>query len=406
MAMETASKGRGGIKRLLEHLLTAAIVFLLTATWKVSIQLVGVGCNTACLLTTMDATAVEEKQHPTRFLLGIFSMQKDKERRDLIRSTMLGPDLPEATRSKMCSLQEYLAFEEETRCKCQIIYTFVIGGNSSAKMAYPANTTQLVVHNQFSEAEPDLTLLNIRENMNAGKTPSWFHYASTLSGIDYVGKSDSDALMSIPRLLEFVNQDLPPSRPDPRVYGGLLRDFFGCGQHEWCETIKDKAYMSGQFYFVSHDIANHISMNRLNTTFKDGRHEDLDFGIRVWGYQHAVKLIALNADSFWRHGLKSAENWDLGYRWMKHREFKIHLRKFETDIFRLPPGTEQKKGVVVSSTIEKGKSVEFDTKVKQKNGMLVSSNIEKGKSAESSSIVGSRGGVQVFRPRRTKAVSR
>lgn len=380
MAMTTVSKGRVGIKRLLEHLVTAAIVFLLTATWKVSIQLVGVGCNTACLLTTVN-TAVEEK-HPTTFLLGIFTIQEDNERRDLIRSTMLGPDLPEATRSKMCSLQEYLAFEE-TRCKCQIIYTFVIGGNSSAKMAYPANATQLVIHNNtFAEAEPDVTLLNIRENMNAGKTPSWFHYASTLSGIDYVGKSDSDTLMSMPQLLDFVNQDLPPSRPDPRVYGGLLTDFFGCGEKPWCEAIQSKAYMSGQFYFVSHDIAEYISMNRLNNTFKDGRHEDLDFGIRVWGYKHAVKLIALNTDCFWRHSLKSEKNWILGYRWMKHREFKIHMRKLNPDVFRLPPGTEEKNGMLLSTTQI------------QVNGRSVGSTGDRG------------GSSKIHHPRRSKEVSR
>jgi hypothetical protein len=161
---------------------------------------------------------------PTTFLFGIFAMLNDTDHRQMTRRTMLGSDLPEAVRSRICSLSDYLENRANTNI-CQIIYTFVIGASKSSPPNYVDDPIQLVVQNKtIEEGEKDLTLLNIRENMNEGKTPSWFHYANTLPGIDYISKLDLDTLVSMPQLLNFVNHKLPhytPSRPT-RVFGGLL----------------------------------------------------------------------------------------------------------------------------------------------------------------------------------------
>lgn len=296
---------------------------------------------------TTTTTIIEgNKPPPTRFLLGIFCTQKDKELRQLIRSTMLGPELPESTKSRLCSLQEYLGSEKDT-FECQLIYTFVIGGNESGKMFYKANETKLVMeeNSKFLEEEPDLTLLNIREHMQLGKTPSYFHYASTLlnRGIDYVGKSDLDTLFSTPQLVDFINQELPPRYPDPHIFGGYMMDYVACGGGGIaCAPMMNKVYMSGQFYFCSHDIVAYLPSVRLNTTFKgkEGGHEDLIFAIRVWGYNHPIKVLAMNTDYFWQHPLKGEKLWMEGYNWTKSTGWNVHTRRFKTDVFKKPGDKE------------------------------------------------------------------
>ena len=48
--------------------------------------------------------------------------------------------------------------------------------------------------------EPDMTLLNIRENMNEGKSQTWMKYAATIAeeyDLDYVAKCDADSLFHL-----------------------------------------------------------------------------------------------------------------------------------------------------------------------------------------------------------------
>jgi hypothetical protein len=175
--------------------------------------------------------------------------------------------------------------------------------------------------------------------MNEGKTPSWFHYANTLPGIDYISKLDLDTLMSMPQLLHFIDHELPrytPSRPT-RVFGGLLMDFEACGGKFWpsrCDPAKHKPYMSGQFYFCSHDVAHYQSTWRTNWTFKHRKHEDINFGIRVWGYPHPIKLMALNPSYFWIHGLKNESLWMDGFDRLKRSGWNLNETFFFNGVFK------------------------------------------------------------------------
>ena len=162
------------------------------------------------------------------------------------------------------------------------------------------------------------------------------------NGIDYVSKLDLDTLISLPQLLDFVNTELSPRLPLPRVFGGLMMDFENCGG-KWfesrCDPANSKAYMSGQFYFCSHDIVHYQSKWRTNSTFKSRKHEDLNFGIRVWGYAHALKIMALNPNYFWYHPLKNATQWMEGFSKLKANGWKISERYFVNDVFKPPKGS-------------------------------------------------------------------
>lgn len=70
-----------------------------------------------------------------------------------------------------------------------------------------------------------------------------------------------------------------------------------------------------------------------STLFKSRDYEDLNFGIRVWGYPHALKIMALNPNYFWYHGLKNETQWMEGYKKMKDNGWKISQRFFVNDVF-------------------------------------------------------------------------
>jgi hypothetical protein len=96
---------------------------------------------------------------------------------------------------------------------CQLIYTFVVGANPYGptnlvdyyNSSHPLTLTESDVVAQFPDLilnsssvtssgemtmlEKDILYLNIKENMEEGKTPSWFHVANTLVEeyeIDYI----------------------------------------------------------------------------------------------------------------------------------------------------------------------------------------------------------------------------
>jgi hypothetical protein len=117
--------------------------------------------------------------------VGIFTTDslKEERRRDLIRTTYLRFYVNTTTPKLICALQEILNNSLANEEDCQMAYTFVIGGN-------PSGTTELM---EFNDTYPitlngqslenstnryDTVYLNIRENMNDGKSQTWFRYAT------------------------------------------------------------------------------------------------------------------------------------------------------------------------------------------------------------------------------------
>jgi Galactosyltransferase len=252
--------------------------------------------------------------NPNKFLLGIFCTYNDSAKMNLIRDTMLGSQLPETTRNAVCALQDYLLAHRPRRCT--LIYTFVIGRNYSASTKLEMTGLPFLdtsSHAEFDSA--DIINLNIKENMNYGKSPSWFYFASTLleNDLNYVGKSDIDTFISIPQLINFIQNDLPISTIEKKncVYGGVLMDFISCGASENCIPIQRRFYMSGQFYFLSSDIVNELRLWRYEVESKS---EDLDIGLRIWKYNHNVNAFVFHAKSFWIHFAKDEISWNDAYQ--------------------------------------------------------------------------------------------
>jgi hypothetical protein len=260
------------------------------------------------------------------FLIGIFSTLSEKHKMETIAKTMLGKDLPVSTKNHLCGLNQFLISKKPNRCR--IIYTFVVGGNSSASTTVNMNSRDVVI-SDVTSFEFDLTVLNIKENMNDGKTPSWFYYTSLIidDDIDYVAKLDLDTFISIPNLLRTVMYDLPKRNDliELSVYGGVLMDFFACGGMKLkaqCGPIRKKYFMSGQFYFVSYDIVLDTALWKQDIT---RRFEDLDFGLRVWNHKRSLNAITFNKQNFWIHYVKNLSEWNQIFLKVKRENWNISI---------------------------------------------------------------------------------
>lgn len=221
---------------------------------------------------------------PTTFLLGIFSMTGEKQaaRRDVIRKTYLdiGDD-------RICKLEEFIRQAEEAPNQrvCQVPYTFIIGaGGEFRPDEHNDNTPITLDTDQYgnTDVEGDCTYLNIKvsryreqtklfciafllllshtsitnswrqkENMETGKSPTYLKFAAEIGkeyGIDYISKIDDDSVISPHLLFQFIDDDLPIAPYNRRLYGGSP---VASWKH-------DSVYASGQFYFVSVDLAEYV----------------------------------------------------------------------------------------------------------------------------------------------------
>jgi hypothetical protein len=156
--------------------------------------------------------------------------------------------------------------------------------------------------------ERDVVYLNIRENMEEGKSTTWFKYASSKIPeslqIDLIAKVDTDTVVFPNELLAEVELQLQAHNNLHRpvgVYGGVGVLRVGG---------RDQAYFQGGFYFMSKDVARHITSqdcNRSNIIQKmleryGHRAEDREIGGFVETYRkNLVQCINTPLEVGWSH---------------------------------------------------------------------------------------------------------
>lgn len=237
------------------------------------------------------------------FAWGIFSTQNDTRARSLLRSTMLN-------HSHLCPL---IVTREP---KCRIRYAFVVGGNPSGPTER-IEGEHLLMRNHSLHQEPDVLYLNIRENMNEGKTPTWFAYASTLKDIDFIVKSDMDTMVDVTLWLSFATSYLSSLPIHQRIYAGRMVDFWKCHEATRSSACSQnrgrsknaKVYAMGQFIMLSSDLAQQYR-KLYPTTSRTGLHEDMDVGEVVRTLPPFVRFLPIhNDDIFWIHKIKYFGQW-------------------------------------------------------------------------------------------------
>lgn len=257
----------------------------------------------------------------TVFLLGVFSTvlsSKDAARRQLIRDTYLsyGND------PRICSLRDYMQWKDEKSSHasiCKVLYTFVIGGVATGENGdhFRSNRPLLIPPQNDTDEEYDCTYLNVKENMNYGKSNAWWKYSAIIAesyDIDYVAKVDSDTMLSMPHFIDFMITDLPPYPYNVRTCGGNML-------HNKRKTQRGHLYASGQFAFFSRDMASFISDDKLDRIrLKENKvgvlesksiiAEDFDTGTLVWMHPYPLKIIFMNQRVPWIHHVKEVSKWE------------------------------------------------------------------------------------------------
>jgi hypothetical protein len=232
---------------------------------------------------------------------------------------------------RVCSLPEFKSKPVEERYVCQFIYTFVIGAN-------PDTTPELVDDSRPFEVqkpitgvcndlnEPDMTLLNIRENMNEGKSQTWMKYGAKIAeqyDLDYVAKCDADSLFHLHEFFHFAYKNMPPAPYNTNMYVGALRDKAYWPRHETEEErIRFESffgnnyegvhlYVAGQIYIMSRDLAKFVGKEALEgkCTYCEG-HEDHDISAIAFHSPEPVKLVVVGrSHRFWEHPVKGEPRW-------------------------------------------------------------------------------------------------
>lgn len=257
-------------------------------------------------------TVLDYEESKVTMLLGIMSYEKDFERQKYIRETY-------AKDPRICPLSDFFS---GSNSDCRLPYVFVLGSSHGNKPTdHRDDSTPLVLDPPIDATTNDMVYLNIKENMNEGKSFTWFKYAATVNEviktgnkqnrlIDYVAKLDTDSRLSVTKLLSFIDNDLPPAPFNTNFYGGMPTG-----------NVKlNTLYMQGQFYFLSMNLAHYIGheitaddrLKRTTQYHTDGYFhvEDMAIGVLVHSHPRPIKITSIWKDiKFWKHHLKTEKSW-------------------------------------------------------------------------------------------------
>jgi hypothetical protein len=254
------------------------------------------------------------------------------ERRQAQRDTFLsyyakhGKEQP----NKICSLMD-LQRSLVSSNECDLAYVFVMGSCSNettcAKNLVGKDGATTIERDPLEG--DDGIFLNIEENMNEGKSESWFKHASTLAdkmGFDYIAKTDTDTVVHPLGFFRFVNSKLQPS--PGLVYGGLVstyrkqyahlddqqRGTNGTIVESYLQATGGKdagiKFFQGQFYMLSLDLARYITTSDYRKNHVRAGHiripnEDVEIGRLVWNLPNSSSVTRVQfKDKLWEHGLK------------------------------------------------------------------------------------------------------
>jgi Galactosyltransferase len=238
-----------------------------------------------------------------------------------------------------------------------IIYTFVAGFDDASlptellpsdddSIKSVVNRSAYYEHVQSHPQDSDITILNIKENMNEGKSQTWFKYASQIVeqyDFDYAIKADTDTYVVMDLFFDFANQHLPVR--GSRIFAGFLNDAaywlgtrpnpYGNDEPSTQQFLSSRSsmvhlYMLGQFYILSKDLAKWVSSKTFVNEKWYQKIEDYDMRMRVFDFPEQIHLVRIQPHQvFWVHPAKTRLRWFLFMN-------RISRRKNGTIIFKEP----------------------------------------------------------------------
>lgn len=229
---------------------------------------------------------------------------------------------------RICSLHEFRTNRSDA---CELIYTFVMGSarDEEAPTELLNDTERLFLTNPpNSTAEDigydDITHLNIKENMNDGKSTTWLAYALSEQrklGFDYVVNTDSDSMPLLDKYFQFTKDSLPPAPYNRNILSGHMVDKFWWWK-DYTQSRKSEEffrkkygkvihlYAEGQWYLLSPDLIETVIREAPNAigTYAE-HHEDHDVSAVAFHKDLPIHLIVIaNNEMHWIHNIKPKKN--------------------------------------------------------------------------------------------------
>ena len=256
------------------------------------------------------------------FLWGIASVEGEEETRKMVRETYLSFYQDTDEPNRICTLADIqsrkVPFED-----CQIAYTFFLGGNPDGptELLKPNSSFPMTIAYPPTD-EDDVIYLNIKENMEDGKSQTWLKYASIVAEdfpFDYVAKIDSDTLLFTPAFLEFAKETLPARPNNALIYGGFPHSKGSCDPkvndtHTCPLPLIGSVYMGGALYWMSNDLASFVTSDAVDRKAITIGHEDIDIGNFIFSHSNKVKAVAVEGnkilihpeyDADWKHRVRT-----------------------------------------------------------------------------------------------------
>ncbi|GFH43988.1 hypothetical protein CTEN210_00462 [Chaetoceros tenuissimus] len=298
--------------------------------------------------TTMESLDRHKRQ--TRVLMGVFTINGyfEKRQRSKVRTLFqVHPDICTIEEAKAMAKAEHPTNDKyRKREACKLIYTFVFGGrfqdqNATTKIfnstLVPTDKILMSTKETLSKAEytrdespDDLTFLNIRENMEDGKSLTWFNYAvnyatKDIGEVDWVGKMDSDTMVYLDQFFEFYEKNLFPYPYNRNTICGkfLNKNSWNQSMTNFLEKEEDwfhinmndnHLYTAGELYLLSNDLAKSTiaTLNADEMLYENYTHgiEDHDTSTIATIAAGGDTKSAINVkwitkkQQFWMHGVK------------------------------------------------------------------------------------------------------
>lgn len=182
------------------------------------------------LVWNCNKTNIEINRNKTKIFLGVFTKEENYNRRQIIRDTYLKnkPD--------------------------NIIFKFITGRPTSKKFI-----------NEIEEYH-DILPLDIKENMNKGKTYEYFYTIAEIFNnykLDFVIKADDDSYIR----LDVIEKDLNTTNNKMTYWGFLVGNTF----------------MGGECYALSFDLVKWIHNSTIPRKYKNGHEDSQVQKWFVWG---------------------------------------------------------------------------------------------------------------------------
>jgi len=257
-----------------------------------------------------------------RILMGIFSTMSsrtDARYRSLFRELF---QANHPYRDRICPLSN-------VHDSCELIYTFVLGANpntTTTEIRTGPDAESFLFQGSvaaFAEdaAEGDYTFLNIRENMDEGKTPTWWAFVSHILQkyeLDYAAKCDSDTILLLDGLFGFAETYLPPKThrrillgkfSDSMLYQNLLPSGQVDRQRKYLEGKFGSHtlhwFAQGQFYLLSAQLIQDIQVEIANFPGFVVNFEDQVLSMMALKSAGLIELLVLaESEHFWLHKFK------------------------------------------------------------------------------------------------------